>query len=504
MDQSLIDEVLSARAATLDRARPEAVAKVRARGHLTARERIAAVLDAGSFVEYGVLADSDGAGAADGLVNGFGQLDGKPIAVASYDYSVFGGSQSFVNHNKLERIINVAYDQRLPFLCFSDGGGLRTHALTGTATRGGQRGQFHWIQGLAMMSGWAPTVAVVSGRAFAGNATIAGHSDLVIATRGSAVGMGGPPLVEEALGIKVTPEELGAVEMHEKSGGIDLLVADEPAAIAAAKQYLRFFLHEENSVEPPPTAGSIASIVPENRRRAYDMRKVVHALVDAESLFELRPNWAKTVITALARMGGKTVGLLANQPMSNRVGAIDADACDKITRFVQLCDAFDFPLVSLIDNPGFMIGPDAERAGIARRHARTIMAHVHRTVPLYCVQIRKGYGLGPAAMGGMYGRCDLSLAWPTCETGGMGLEGAASLAQRDQIAAAGDDQAAIRAIREEYAAEARRGKSGLSAGRNNSFDDIVDPAETRDRIIAILRFNQRAVRTQKKHYIDTW
>jgi acetyl-CoA carboxylase carboxyltransferase component len=355
-----------------------------------------------------------------------------------------------------------------------------------------------------MMSGWAPTVAVVSGRAFAGNATIAGHSDLVIATRGSAVGMGGPPLVEQALGIKVTPEELGAVEMHEKSGGIDLLVADEPAAIAAAKRYLRFFLHEEDSAEPSPTADSIASIVPENRRRAYDMRKVVHALVDSESLFELRPNWAKTVITTLARMGGKTVGLLANQPMSNRVGAIDADACDKITRFVQLCDAFDFPLVSLIDNPGFMIGPDAERAGIARRHARTIMAHVHRTVPLYCVQIRKGYGLGPAAMGGMYGRCDLSLAWPTCETGGMGLEGAASLAQRDQIAAAGDDQAAIRAIREEYAAEVRRGKSGLSAGRNNSFDDIVDPAETRDRIIAILRFNQRAVRTQKKHYIDTW
>ncbi len=248
MDQSLIDEVLSARAATLDTARPEAVAKVRARGHLTARERIAAVVDAGSFVEYGVLADSDGAGAADGLVNGFGQLDGKPIAIASYDYSVFGGSQSFVNHNKLERIINVAYDQRLPFLCFSDGGGLRTHALTGTGTRGGQRGQFHWIQGLAMMSGWAPTVAVVSGRAFAGNATIAGHSDLIIATRGSAVGMGGPPLVEQALGIKLTPEELGAVEMHEKSGGIDLLVADEPAAIAATKQYLRFFLHEENSV----------------------------------------------------------------------------------------------------------------------------------------------------------------------------------------------------------------------------------------------------------------
>ena len=357
---------------------------------------------------------------------------------------------------------------------------------------------------MAALSGWVPTVSVISGRSFAGNASIAGLSDVVIATRDSAIGMGGPPLVEAATGQKLTPDELGPAEMHNEVGGIDLMVETEAEAIDAAGRYLRYFLRDAEDTGEAPEAASIRSIVPSNRRRAYDMHKVLRAVMDRDSIMELRPVWAPQLITALARLGGRAVGVIANQPLTVIAGAIDSDASDKIARFIQLCDAYDVPMVSFIDNPGYMVGRAAEQSGIARHHARPIIAHQHRTVPLYTIQLRKAYGLGPAAMGNSFAPRDLRLAWPTAESGGMGLEGAALLVRRDEIAEAGDPEEARR-IRDEFAEDLRRQGSALNAGKRYDFDDVIAPEETRERLIKMLKMTPPPPpRTAKKHPIDAW
>lgn len=514
MDDDLIQEVLDARAAAMDDARPDAVAKIHARGKFTARERIAMLLDDDSFVEYGVLAvpaNPQIEGAADGLVQGIGAIDGSPVAVASYDYTVQGGTQSSLNHGKFERLVELCHDRGWPLVTFADGGGARANDLGGGGLGDGQGGGSNALggrwgiwDGMAALSGWVPTVSVVSGRSFAGNASIAGISDVVIATRDSAIGMGGPPLVEAATGVKMTPDELGPAELHESVGGIDLLVETEAEAIEAAGRYLRYFLGDIDQFEESPQAARIRSIVPSNRRRAYDMRKVLRAVMDHDSIMDLRPVWAPQVITALARLGGRAVGVIANQPLTVIAGAIDSDASDKLARFIQLCDAYDLPMISFIDNPGYMVGRAAEAAGIARHHARPIIAHQHRTVPLYTIQLRKAYGLGPAAMGNSYAKRDVRLAWPTAESGAMGLEGAALLVRRDEIAET-DDPAEARRIRDEFAENLRRQGSALNAGRRYEFDDVVAPEETRDRLIALLRLTPApAPRTQKKHPIDAW
>ena len=505
MDDELIQSVLDARAAAMDDARPDAVAKVHARGKFTARERIAMLLDDDSFVEYGALAvptNPNIDGPADGLVQGLGSIDGSPVAVASYDYTVQGGTQSPLNHGKFERLVELAYDRAWPLITFADGGGARAQDL-GEAG-GGLRGRWGIWDGMAALSGWVPTISIVSGRSFAGNASIAGLSDVVIATRDSAIGMGGPPLVEAAMGVKITPDELGPAEMHEQVGGIDLMVETEAEAIDAARRYLRYFLGDAADYEESPQAANIRSIVPSNRRRAYNMLKVVRAVMDRDSIMELRPVWAPQIITALARLGGRAVGVIANQPLTIMAGAIDSDGSDKLARFIQLCDAYDLPMVSFIDNPGYMVGRPAEQSGIARHHARPIIAHAHRTVPLYTVQLRKAYGLGPAAMGNSYAQRDLRLAWPTAESGGMGLEGAALLVRRDEIAET-EDPAEARRIRDEFAEAMRRHGSALNAGRRYEFDDIIPPEETRNRLIAHLRLTPPPPpRTQKKHPIDAW
>jgi acetyl-CoA carboxylase carboxyltransferase component len=499
MEQRLIDDMLAARANALDAARPAMVAARHAQGQGTARERIEALADAGSFVEYGVLAESSaespGEGPADGLVCGVATLEQQPIVVLSFDPTVHGGSQSRRNSRKFEKVLFLAQTHRWPLVCFVEGEGTRVQEgePSGDYGSGSRYGIF---DGLAELSGWAPTVAIITGRCFAGNAAIALFCDFIVATRGSLLGARGSDAA-------APPAELSAEE-HEQLGDIDLLVDDEQAAIAAARRYLTYCLVERASGEPSPTARSIAAIVPESRKRAYDMRRVIAAIADADSVLELRPNWARSMLTAFARLEGKAVGFFANQPLSTIGGAIDPDAADKLSRFVELCDAYELPMVSLIDNPGYMVGPEAERAGIARHHARPLLALQNRTVPLYSIQLRKAYGLGPYAMSG-YGSSrlvpELRLAWPSVETGGMSLEGAAFLVRRKEIRAAATPEQA-RAIRDEYAETVRDMRSGLRAGRQFQFDDILEPAETRDRLIAMLRRTERQRPAQKKHYID--
>ena len=499
MDQKLIDELLEARASAFDDARPAAVEAAHARGELTARERIALLVDAGSFVEYGVLAeaspDEPGQAPADGLVGGAATIASWPILVASYDPTVHQASQSALNEKKIEKLLFLAHARRWPFVCFASGAGARPapEASSGYGRIGGTSGRFGLFDGLAELSGLVPTVSVLSGRTMAGNAAIALLCDFIVATESTLIGGG------------TGREELSPVREYEEVGDIDLVVADEQAAIDAARRYLLFYLVDLDGGEPSASATTIRAIVPDNRRRAYDMRRLVEAISDADSTLELRPNWAHSMLTYLARMGGRAVGIFANQPMSPLAGAIDPNAADKLSRFIELCDAHDLPLVSLIDNPGFMIGPDSERAGIARHHARPLMALHHRTVPLYSVQIRKAYGLGPFAMYGSGNSrlvADLRLAWPSVETGGMSLEGAAYLVKRREILAA-ETPAEARAIRDEYAQTTRELNSGLRAGRNYAFDDIVEPAETRERIVAMLNMTHPEKATAKKYYIDT-
>lgn len=486
----------------MDEARPDAVSVVHSSGHLTARERLTLLLDPDSFVEYGVLtgatSQADDASAADGLVTGAGLIAGKAVVAASYDCSVLGGTQSERNQRKLLRLIYLANSHRWPFIAFVDGDGARRgDPLPPPPIVVAPRGRWDLYDGLANLSGWAPTVAIVSGRALDGNAGIAMLSDFVVATRGSFIGSWG---TSESPGEPV----IRPVEDFEKTGNIDLVVEDEAAAIEATQKYLSFYLQELPDGEPPPEYQEIASIIPENRRRPYDMRKVIRAFADAGSVMELGMSWGRSMLTVFARLGGRSVGIFANQPRSPLAGAIDSDAADKAARFIELCDTYEFPLISFIDNPGYMVGPQAEREGIARHHARPLAALHHRTVPLCSVQLRKAYGLGPHAMSGFgSGRsvADLRLAWPSVESGGMSLEGAAYLVKRKEILAAETHKEAL-AIRDQYAEKMRDSASGLRAGRAFAFDDVIHPSETRERIRSMLERMPRSLGERKKHPID--
>ncbi|MGY9073948.1 MAG: carboxyl transferase domain-containing protein [Acidimicrobiales bacterium] len=480
MKQHRIHELNTAKGRQLDAARPEAVAKVHRGDKLTARQRMAALLDPGTEVEYGSIAavDEDGEWVPEaGGVDYVGTVDGQTVIASSTDYSDRGGGYGAA---RIERLIGLAYEHRWPVVFFVDGGGSRArHPRIGLGHTelSGAIGRFQLFDGMAELSGWVPSVAIVSGPSFAGHASIAGFSDFVISTPGSSIGMGGPPMVEAALGISLTPNELAGSEMHELSGGIDLLVADEHEAIAAAKRYLSFQIDHERG-EPASDAALIADLVPETG--PYDMRPVISALVDQNSFFELRPAFARSAITGFARLNGRSIGLIASQPNKN-AGLIDESAATKITRFVEQCDAYDFPIVSLIDSEGCVTtwpgeendGPVTE-PGVNRWHSRAVMAHQHRSVPLLSVQVGKARDLAGHVFAGSPNARALplqSLAWPTTEIGHV---------------------------------------DGFSTIRNrNAFDDVIDPGETRERMMRLLahlpsRTEQRARQLQKKHPIDTW
>lgn len=490
--------VLDARGATLDEARTEAVAKHHARGHWTAREAIAALLDPESFVEYGGLAKpaTEGmSGAADGLIMGTGKVDGRPVVLVAYDYTVYAGTQSAVNHIKITRMFAYAEQHRLPIICWLEGGGARPHdmfihSMSGTAT----------FTTFSRMAGLAPTVGIVPGRAFAGHANLAGLSDCAIATKQAAMGMAGPPLVEAALGVKLTPEEIGPPEVHAKAGAIDLLAEDDTEACRLARRYLSYF---NGDAEPGEAAdqSKLRELVPESPRRAYNVRRVMEIMADAGSVLELKPDWGKAMVTALTRFNGKTVGVVANQPMFLG-GAMDSPACEKSARFVQICDAYDIPVLLLCDTPGLMVGPEIEKTGLVRRSSRLLSALANATVPLMTVVLRKAYGLGYYIMGSRPLHPAILLAWPTAEFGGMGLEGAASIIFQKELAAIEDAEERAAAHRA-YTDELKAYNTALRVGERFGFDDIIDPAETRNILIRTMEtFPAPPTRSGKKLTIE--
>lgn len=473
--------VQRAHEAKLDALRPAAVARQRQRGRLTVREVVDRLADPHSFVEYGGLAQpaTEGmSGAADGLVMGSARVGGRPADLVLYDYTVYAGTQSAINHMKMTRMFEHALRFRLPVICWLDGGGARPHDMLLAA-----RGKTPTFVVFARLSGLVPTIGVVPGVAFAGQANLAGMCDLLIGVRGSAMGMAGPPLVEAALGVRYTPQEIGPVEVHERSGVYDLVADDDDHAIALAQRYLAYF-------GPPQAAGGVADqsvlreIVPENPRQGYDVRRVIEVLADADSVLELKPAFGTCVVTAFVRLEGRAVGVIANQPLQ-LAGAIDSDGSVKAARFASICDAFDIPLMLLCDTPGLMVGPDAEKTGLVRHSARLLTAIANATTPLLTVVLRKAYGLGYYIMGSQPLDPAILLAWPTAEYGGMGLEGAVNIIYRRDLEAIADptERAALHA---RLTAELKNEHSAVVTGSRFTYDDVIDPADTRELLLRTL------------------
>ena len=512
-------EMLARQAFTLDENRPDAIARRRKSNKRTTRENIAALVDEGSFIEYGSLAlaaqrarrthdDLIRNTPADGLVAGLGTINGAHFAadkarcmVVAYDYTVLAGTQGQRNHKKQDRMFELAERTHTPVVLFAEGGGGRpgdTERLGITGLDVPTFGQF------AKLSGLVPLVGVVSGRCFAGNAALLGCCDVIIATKDTTVGMGGPAMIEGGgLGV-YKPEEVGPVSVQVPNGVIDVLVEDELEAVNAAKQYLSYFQGPIDDWKAPDTR-LLRHAIPENRLRVYDIRKVIDALADRGSVLELRPEFGVGIITAFIRIAGQPFGLLANNP-KHLGGAIDAEAGDKAARFMQLCDAFDVPIVSLCDTPGFMVGPEAEKTGLVRHVSRMFVTAASITVPYFTVVLRKGYGLGAQAMaGGGFHAKNFTISWPTGEFGGMGFEGAVRLGYRKEMEAIADPTERDKFFRDMVAKFYETGKA-ISIASVLEVDQVIDPIETRDWIIKGLHSAppppQRSGR--KRPCVDTW
>ncbi len=493
-------EVLERRALTLDRARPDAIRRRHDRGHRSARENIDDLCEPGSFVEYGALVvaaqgdrrtqeDLIRNTPADGFICGLGQVsaglfgpEASRAVVASYDYTVLAGTQGVQGHRKKDRLFELVERFRLPLVLFAEGGGGRPGDTAALQVSGLETMAFALF---GRLSGLVPLVGVVSGRCFAGNAALLGCCDVIIATEDSSIGMAGPALIEGGGLGRFHPEDIGPASVQNANGVIDVLVADEADAVAAAKKYLGYFQGPLATWDCPDQS-LLRGVVPEDRMRVYDVRSVVSGLADAGSLLELRAGWGPGMITALARLEGLPLGIVANNP-AHLGGAIDADGADKAARFIQLCDAFDLPLLFLCDTPGFMVGPEAERTAQVRHFSRMFVMGGSITVPHVTVVLRKGYGLGAQAMaGGSFRAPVLTVAWPTGEIGGMGLEGAVRLGFRKDLDAEVDPEAR-QALYERLVASAYRNGKALNAATHFEIDDVIDPAQTRGRILAALR-----------------
>ena len=504
---------------TTDAARPEAVARRAEKGNRTARANIADLVDDGSFVEYGSFAiaaqrrrreldDLIRNTPGDGLVGGLATVnsarfpgDASRVAVASYDYTVLAGTQGQKNHTKKDRIFDVAEQLRLPFILFAEGGGGRPGDTDASGVAGLDCLAFAYF---ARLSGLVPLVGITNGFCFAGNAALLGCCDVIISTENSWTGMAGPAMIEGGgLGL-VRPTDIGPIDVQTANGVVDIRVKDEAEAVAAAKKYLSYFQGPLADWERHDDS-LLRDVVPEQRTRVYDVRRALELLADKETLTELRPSFGIGILTALVRIEGKPVGVIANNP-AHLGGAIDSDAADKASRFIQLCDAFDLPIVSLCDTPGFMVGPEAEKSAQVRHFGRMFVTSASITVPWVTVVLRKGYGLGAQAMarGSFHGNA-MTVAWPTGEFGGMGLEGAVRLGYRKELEAETDPQKR-RELEESLIARAYENGSALNMASHVEIDDVIDPADTRSRILAVIGdWKGWRNRTGKKRpMIDTW
>jgi len=504
-----LQRLLARQAFTSDASRTEAIAKRHAQGLRSARENMADLCDPGSFIEYGALAvaaqrsrrseeDLVQNTPADGMVTGIGSVNGHQVVAMSYDATVLAGTQGMRNHQKTDRMLGLALQNKLPVVLFAEGGGGRPGDVDMPIVAGLHVATF---ASYARLNGQVPVVGIVAGRCFAGNAALLGCSDVIIATRGSNIGMGGPAMVEGGgLGV-FKPEQIGPSAVQHGNGVIDILVDDEVQAVAAARHYLSFFQGATKDFTAPPEL-ALRDVVPENRLRVYDTRLAMQGIADTGSLLELRTGFGIGIHTALARIEGRPVGLLANNPL-HLGGAIDAAAADKAARFMQLCNAHGLPIVSLVDTPGFMVGPETEATAQVRHVSRMFVAAAHLRVPFLSVVLRKGYGLGAMAMtaGGFHSPL-FTVAWPTGEFGAMGLEGAVRLGFKKELEAA-PDGLERQALYDKLVAHQYDRGSAIHMATTLEIDAVIDPADTRVWLARGLQAG-RVAELPVVASIDTW
>ncbi|ODS68235.1 MAG: carbamoyl-phosphate synthase large subunit, partial [Acidovorax sp. SCN 65-28] len=510
-----LQRVIDRHAFTLDAARPEAIAKRHAQGGRTARENIADLCDDGSFIEYGALAiaaqtrrrskeDLIANTPADGMVTGIGGINGalfgeekSRAVVMSYDATVLAGTQGARNHAKTDRMLGIALAQKLPVVLFAEGGGGRPGDTDMPIVAGLH---VHTFASYAALSGQVPVIGIAAGRCFAGNAALLGCSDVIIATRASNIGMGGPAMIEGGgLGV-FKPEQIGPSRVQHANGVIDVLVDDEAGAVQTARHYLSFF-QGRTSQWSAPDQRLLRAVVPENRLRVYDTRTAMAGLADEGSLLLLRTGFGAGIHTALARIEGRPVGLLANNPQ-HLGGAIDADAADKGARFMQLCNAHGLPIVSLVDTPGFMVGPEVEATAQVRHVSRLFVTAASLRVPTFSVVLRKGYGLGAMGMtaGGFHAPV-FTVAWPTGEFGAMGLEGAVRLGFRKELEAL-PEGAERDALFAKLLAKSYANGEAMHMAATLEIDAVIDPADTRAWLARGLASAQVAPLGHR--FVDTW
>jgi acetyl-CoA carboxylase carboxyltransferase component len=507
---------LERRRAITDEARPDAVSRRRDTGLPTARENVAALCDPRTFSEYGglviaaqrarrsvddLIANTPG----DGIVTGIGVVNGHLFgpdarcAVLAYDYTVLAGTQGVRGHRKADRMIELAAELELPIVLFAEGGGGRPGDTDRSELFHLDVPTFH---GFAALSGLVPRIGVVSGRCFAGNAALLGCCDVMIATPDATLGMGGPAMIEGGGLGTFEPEDIGPVDVLEPNGVVDVVASDHAEAVATARRCLAYF---QGAVAEWTCADQAAlrSAIPEDPKRSHDVRALIALLADDDSVLELRPRFGRTIVTALARVEGRPVGILANDPR-RRSGAIDSDGSDKGARFVQLCDAFGLPIVSLIDTPGFMVGPESEAEAAVRHCSRLFIAGSTASIPFISVVVRRAFGLGAQAMtGGGFHVPALNIAWPSGEFGAMGVEGAVKLALRRELEAIDDEDKRDRRVAE-VATSIREQSGALNMAAHFEIDDVIDPAETRDRIVATLRAIPSPEPGRRRTMIDSW
>jgi acetyl-CoA carboxylase carboxyltransferase component len=506
----LVEDLHERRAAARLGGGQERIDRQHAADKLTARERIDLLVDAGTFTELGIHAGIHHAvrglegreAPADGVITGYGHVDGRPVAVAAYDFTVMAGSMGTTGEIKVARLRQLALTKRMPFVWLLDSAGARIQEAVGSLFAGS--GDLFREEVVA--SGVIPQVAALMGPCAAGTAYIPGLADFVPMVRGrGSMALAGPHLVRAAVGEDVTQEELGGSRVHCRTSGVgDLEVADDEECIARIKQYLGFFpSHCEQPPPVRPTADpvdrmdeALLDVLPSSNRQPYDMYDVVRRVVDDGEWLDLKPQFARSIITCLARMGGRPVGIVASQPRQLG-GILDNDSADKAARFVTLCDAFAIPLVFLVDVPGFMVGTKVEAGGIIRHGAKMLHAVAAATVPKVTVVLRKAYGAGYYVMNGRAYEPDLIVAWPTAEISVMGAEGAVEIVFRKAVEEA-DDPVAKKA---ELIAAYRELIDVYVAARNAMIDDVIDPRETRPTIIRALEMaaGKRVQRPWKRH-----
>ena len=474
---------------------PERVKRQKDLGKLFVRERAEILFDKGTFVEYGLLAHHQSQSPAmqgkftpaDGVLTGIGEIDGRKVALIAYDFSVMAGSMGMVTEIKSSRMREVALRERIPIVWLIDSAGARIQEATGSMFA--RTGDLFREQ--VIMSGVIPQVAAMMGPGAAGTAYIPGLADFVPMVKGTSnMALAGPHLVKAAVGEDVTAEDMGGSKVHCKISGVaDLEVQDDAACLEAVRKYLSFF--PASNGEPPPLreisdpidrrTEELYDIVPANPRQAYDIHKVIHAIADDGDFFPMKPDWARNLVTGFARFGGRSAGIIANQPKFLG-GALDVNSADKAARFVWLCDAFNIPLVFLMDCPGFLVGSAVEKQGIIRHGAKMLFAVAEATVPKVTCVLRKGYGAGYYVMNGRAYEPDLIVGWPTAEISVMGPEGAVNIIFRKQIEAMPEEEQA--GARNEMVQVIRDQISPYIAAGWSFIDDVIDPADTRYTIVA--------------------